>query len=91
MLCNKQLWSGDPCQDLRRSLSHGPPKIVKKINISTKMAKNIINKDRKIERSAEEAHIVVTGKLFQKDTYIEIVNETVNKIVVDDEIFEINF
>ena len=46
---------------------------------------------REIERSAEEAHIVVTGKLFQKDTYIEIVNETVNKIVVDDEIFEINF
>ena len=45
-------------------------------NIINKYGKNIINKDREIEKSAEEAHIVVTEKLFQNDTYISIVNET---------------
>ena len=38
-----------------------------KENIINKYGKNIINKDREIEKSAEEAHIVVTGKLFQND------------------------
>ena len=78
------MWSGDPCLDLRRSLSHGPHKIVKiKKVLSTKMA-NI-----SVERSAEEAHIVVTGKSFQENSYISIVDETVCGIVVNDEIFEV--
>ena len=40
---------------------------------------------------AEAAHILVTGKSFQKNTYIAIVDETVNGIVANDEIFEVNF
>ena len=44
-----------------------------------------------VEKPAEEAHIVETGKSFQKSPSIAIMDEAVYGIVVDEEIFEVNF